>query len=135
MILDLTLSELFDQPIDEVWAALTDPVTLAKWLMPNDFEPRVGKRFTMTRADPGWRGVVSCAVLELEAPRRMVWSWFTGDEPDGRPSRVVFELSAEGRGTRLVIHHYGSADDRTGELVRGRWPEKLANLRAFLFGT
>jgi uncharacterized protein YndB with AHSA1/START domain len=30
------------QPREQVWRALTDSVTLAAWMYPNDFEPRVG---------------------------------------------------------------------------------------------
>jgi uncharacterized protein YndB with AHSA1/START domain len=62
-------------PPQKVWRALTDPGLLASWLMPNDFEPRVGHRFTF-RTDPvpahGFDGIVRCEVLELvlgRAPR------------------------------------------------------------------
>ena len=41
----------FPHPPEKVWRALTDPQLLAAWLMPNDFEPRVGHRFTF-RTDP-----------------------------------------------------------------------------------
>ncbi len=34
----------YPHPRDKVWAALTTPEALAEWLMPNDFEPVVGKR-------------------------------------------------------------------------------------------
>jgi uncharacterized protein YndB with AHSA1/START domain len=33
-------------PREQVWAALVDPKALGLWLMPNDFEPRVGHAFT-----------------------------------------------------------------------------------------
>ncbi|HIM47153.1 MAG TPA: SRPBCC domain-containing protein [Alphaproteobacteria bacterium] len=62
-------------PIEKVWTALTDREHLAAWLMRNDFEPRVGKAFTLHGVPmPGWRGWENCEVLELKAPRRMVWS-------------------------------------------------------------
>jgi uncharacterized protein YndB with AHSA1/START domain len=32
-------------PPEDVWAALTDPQALAEWLMPNNFEPVVGRKF------------------------------------------------------------------------------------------
>ena len=41
----------FPHPPEKVWRALIDPELLASWLMPNDFEPRVGHRFTF-RTDP-----------------------------------------------------------------------------------
>ena len=42
MRLDLQFDEFFDRPADVVWRAITDPVLLGRWLMENDFEPRVG---------------------------------------------------------------------------------------------
>ena len=41
----------FPHPPDKVWRALTDPELLGAWLMPNDFQARVGHRFTF-RTDP-----------------------------------------------------------------------------------
>ena len=37
---------LFPQTPEQVWQAITDRATLAEWMYPNDFEPRVGHRFT-----------------------------------------------------------------------------------------
>ena len=37
---------LIPQPREQVWRALTDSATLAEWMFPNDFEPRVGHHFT-----------------------------------------------------------------------------------------
>ncbi|MEQ4718480.1 SRPBCC domain-containing protein [Nonomuraea sp. B19D2] len=31
-----------------MWRALTEPELVARWLMPNDFKPQVGHRFTFT---------------------------------------------------------------------------------------
>jgi uncharacterized protein YndB with AHSA1/START domain len=132
MKLDVAIEERFEEPIDEVWQAITDPAVIARWLMDNDFEARVGKRFTLRRASDVWTGVIRCEVLELAPPHRMVWSWAAGDEPEGRPSRVVFELRAEGTGTVLTLRHTGDADDRTGDLFARRWPVKLAELSALL---
>ena len=32
-------------PPEKVWRALTDPRLVAEWLMENDFEPTVGRKF------------------------------------------------------------------------------------------
>ncbi len=37
----------YPEPPEWVWRALIDPQELAAWLMPNDFLPVVGHRFTM----------------------------------------------------------------------------------------
>jgi len=133
MRLDVNLSEKFEQPIEEVWRAITDRRTLALWLMENDFEPRVGARFTLRRADPlpAWRGWVECEVLELEAPTRMTWSWSDGAEA-GAPTRVVFELRSEGTGTRLTLRHVGQALDEVARMITDRWPLRLQALAALM---
>jgi len=100
--------------------------------MPNDFEPHLGKRFKLRRVSDQWSGVVECELLELVAPHRMVWSWFMGDEPNGIPSRVVFELRVEGSATLLTLTHVGDAADPTGALVRDRWPLRLADMHLLL---
>jgi uncharacterized protein YndB with AHSA1/START domain len=132
VILDLSFDEHFDQPIEEVWRAITDRALLARWLMENDFEPRIGGRFTMDCGQVGaWDGIVHVEVLELDPPHRMVWSWSDGVGTGG-PSRVWFELRREGSGTRLTLRHTGPSDDEQGRRVDSGWPVKLASLRAEL---
>jgi uncharacterized protein YndB with AHSA1/START domain len=90
-----------------VWQALTDPAKLAVWLMPNDFEPTVGHRFTF-RTDPvpqgGFDGVVSCEVLEIDPQRLLRISWAGGPT---MKTTVTWRLHPEGRGTRLFLDHEG----------------------------
>jgi uncharacterized protein YndB with AHSA1/START domain len=133
MTLDLTFTERFGAPIESVWLAITDRQLLALWLMENDFEPRLGARFALRRADPmpGWRGWVECEVIELEPPTRMVWSWSDGAS-DEMKSRVIFELQQDGTGTRLTLRHIGDADDAMARMIRERWPIKLQALTTSL---
>jgi uncharacterized protein YndB with AHSA1/START domain len=102
--------EFLAHPPERVWRALTDPAMLGEWLMPNDFEPRVGHRFTF-RTQPieaaGFDGVVTCEVLEIDPPRRLRISWRGGPGVD---TTVTWELAAEGRGTRLFLTHDGFDD-------------------------
>jgi len=125
--LRVDLDQFIGSPPHEVWKALTDPALLARWLMPNDFEPRVGKRFTFVPDCPtAWEGNVACVVLELVPNERMVWRWQTSGME--RPTRVVFELSASGSGTRLRLHHSGEADEAVARDLGGGWPRKLESL-------
>jgi uncharacterized protein YndB with AHSA1/START domain len=72
--------------------------------MPNDFEARVGHRFTMrTKPAPGFDGIVQCELLALEPPRRLAYSWKGG----GIDTVVSYELAAEGGNTRLVMEQSG----------------------------
>jgi uncharacterized protein YndB with AHSA1/START domain len=126
--LDVDLDEYLESPPQEVWKALTDPVLLARWLMPNDFEPWVGTRFTFVPDCPtSWEGNVACEVLEVVPGRRMVWSWQTKSMES--PSRVIFELSPSGAGTRLRLRHTGEADEPIVRDLKGGWPGKVASLR------
>ena len=99
---------LIPQPREQGWRALTNSATLAVWMYPNDFEPRVGHHFTF-RVPPnpktGFAGVVvSCEVLECEPPSLLTYSWAGGAIAD---TRVSFRIEPDGDGTRLVFEHSG----------------------------
>jgi uncharacterized protein YndB with AHSA1/START domain len=120
-----------------VWKALTDPVMLAKWLMPNDFQPVVGHRFTF-RTDPrpnaGFDGVVHCQVLVAEPERLLRFTWRGGS----LDTTVTWTLEPEGRGTRLFLEHDGFDPDdpihqRTRRILGNGWRSNvMAALRTAL---
>lgn len=123
---------MFAQPIDVVWRAVTDRRILSRWLMDNDFKPRVGHKFTLR--DPPtstWHGWVECEVLELEAPRQMVWSWNSGIEGE-TTTRLTFELHPDGHGTRLTLCHSGEALPAQGESLHAGWARKIVVLSRVL---
>jgi uncharacterized protein YndB with AHSA1/START domain len=39
---------LISVPVAKAWEHLTNSEKVAGWFLPNDFEPKVGKRFTLT---------------------------------------------------------------------------------------
>jgi len=100
----------FPQPPDRVWQAITDTATLAQWMFPNDFQPRVGHRFTFqVPGNPklNFDGLtVRCQVLECDPPTRLVFSWSAGGAVEN--TRVTFRLepTTDG-GTRLHFDHAG----------------------------
>jgi uncharacterized protein YndB with AHSA1/START domain len=97
------------QPRETVWRAITERETLAEWMFPNDFEPRVGHRFTFqVPGNPkvNFDGLtVHCEVLECEAPRKLVFSWSAGGAVEN--TQVSFRLEKDGDGTRLFFEHSG----------------------------
>ena len=99
---------LIPQPREQVWRALTDSATLAEWMFPNDFEPRVGHQFTF-RVPPNPRMVdglvVRCEVLECEPPDRLAFSWSAGGPVEN--TRVSYRLEPDSDATRLVFEHSG----------------------------
>jgi uncharacterized protein YndB with AHSA1/START domain len=134
------VDQFLAHPPARVWRALTDPAVLARWLMPNDFEPVVGHRFTFRtepRPEAGFDGVAHCEVLEIEPERLLRISWRGG----ALDTTVTWRLVAEGRGTRLLLEHDGfEPDDPAQQLARrimgGGWRSHLlARLEAELDST
>jgi uncharacterized protein YndB with AHSA1/START domain len=95
-------------PPAKVWRALTEPALLASWLMENDFAPVVGHRFTFKSHPIGdWDGTVRCEVLEVEAPKRLVYSWRGGSGAREINTVVRWTLQVTARGTHLSLEHSG----------------------------
>jgi uncharacterized protein YndB with AHSA1/START domain len=100
----LVFEVVYPHPPAKVWASLTSSADIAKWMMQNDFEPVVGRKFQLRdKPSLGWSGVTDCEVLELDAPRRMVWAWRSGRVD----TTVTFELEPVPGGTRLRLAHDG----------------------------
>ena len=82
---------LIPQPREQVWRAITDSATLAEWMFPNDFEPRVGHHFTFQvppNPKVNFDGlIVHCEVLECEPPRdnAVARTRAAGSRSRGRP--------------------------------------------------
>jgi uncharacterized protein YndB with AHSA1/START domain len=99
----------FPQPPEQVWEAITDSATLAEWMFPNDFEPRVGHHFTFhvpPNPKMNFEGLtVRCEVLECDPPRTLIFSWSAGGPVEN--TQVSFRLEEDGEGTRLYFSHAG----------------------------
>ncbi|GGO71461.1 SRPBCC family protein [Nonomuraea cavernae] len=115
----IRLDQFLAHPPAKVWRALTDSGLLTRWLMPNDFRPEVGHRFTFTtqpKKQVGFDGIVHCQVLELEPEKLLRISWSDGKSADWT---VTWRLEPEGRGTRLFLDHEGfDPDDELQQLSR-----------------
>jgi uncharacterized protein YndB with AHSA1/START domain len=113
VVRDIIVEDVLPHPPERVWQALTAAELIGRWLMPSDFEPVVGKRFTFTTRPMGtWDGVVQCEVLEVVPLRRLVYSWAGGSDDNAKygtrlDSVVTWTLQPEGNGTRLRMVHSG----------------------------
>ena len=91
----------------KVWRALTDPVLLAEWLLPNidlKLEPGAAFKFK-TQPFPDWDGTVNCRMLEIEPQRKLSYTWVVGEmEID---TVVTFTLTPTASGTRLSLEQSG----------------------------
>jgi uncharacterized protein YndB with AHSA1/START domain len=99
------------QSPERVWKALTTPEQIARWLMPNDFVPKLGHKFTFKREPMPqlkFDGISHCEVIELDPPAKLAYTFVGG------PLNTVirFRLEPEGQGTHLYFEHSGfDADD------------------------
>lgn len=130
MSTEIRTDAFLPHPPEQVWRALTDPGLIASWLMPTDFQPRVGHRFTF-RTEPvpahGFDGIVHCEVLELVPLELLRISWVGG----GIDTTVTWRLVPEGAGTRLFLDHEGFDPGDPGQqaalrVLGGGWRGHLA---------
>lgn len=103
----LSLEFDLEHPPDRVWRALTDPALLAEWLLPVfGFRLEPGAAFTFqTQPYPGWDGTVKCRLVEIDAPRKLSYTWVVGDMELETP--VTFTLTPTASGTRLTLVQSG----------------------------
>ena len=90
---------------EKVWRALTDPALLEEWLLPVvgfALEPEAAFTF-QAPPQPGWDGVVSCRLLEVEPQRKLRYTWVVDD----MNTVVTFTLTPTASGTRLSILQSG----------------------------
>lgn len=105
---EIRRSVLLRAPIALVWDYLTQADKIALWLMPNDFEPVSGHNFTM-QCDPamGSGSQIQAEVLEIDPPRRLVYSWLIEIPP--LETVLSIDLTEDDAGTRLDLVHSGWA--------------------------
>lgn len=124
------VKEIFiDAPPEAVFPFLIDPSLLVQWLGEvAELEPRAGGLF---RVDVNRRDVVRGQYLEVDPPRRVIFSW-GWDRPDSSTppgsSIVEITLMAEGAGTRVRLIHRDLPDDVRRDHSLG-WDHYLERLR------
>ncbi|HEX4156763.1 MAG TPA: SRPBCC domain-containing protein [Acidobacteriaceae bacterium] len=100
----VVIERTFLHPPEKLWRALTEGPLLAQWLMNNDFEPVVGRRFQL-RHDPvpNWSGIIDCEVLLIDPLQRLSYTWSTM----GQDTVVLFTLTPADGGTHLRVEQSG----------------------------
>ena len=93
---------LIAAPPARVWEHLTNSTKLAGWFLPNDFEPKPGKRFTL---NCNVNGRIACVVKELVPGRKLVYSF----KPESLPFETLVSVALEEAAgcTRLTLVHSG----------------------------
>jgi len=123
---ELRLTRYYRASPSEVWAALTDAASIARWLAPVgdvDLAPNGGFE---VRCDD--RGLLIARVRAFEIERLLELDWTV---PGEKPSVVRFELRADGDGTVLALDHR-LVGARVGMRAMGIWEGHLTRLDALL---
>jgi uncharacterized protein YndB with AHSA1/START domain len=113
-------------PPEKIWRALTQPHLIEEWLMKNDFQPVVDRRFNL-RGD--WGGV-DCKVLAIEPNKTLSYTW----DAMGLESVVTWTLTATDTGTHLRMEQSGFRPDQQKAYQGAKygWQKFLGNLEQIL---
>ncbi|HEX7019404.1 MAG TPA: SRPBCC domain-containing protein [Gemmatimonadaceae bacterium] len=115
----------FDLPHspEKVWRALTEPALLAEWLLPViGFRLEPGAEFTFkTQPYPGWDGTVNCRFVEIEAYRKLRYTWTV----PFLDTVVTFTLTPTPSGTRLTLVQSGFKPDQKKNFGGARYGWKM----------
>jgi uncharacterized protein YndB with AHSA1/START domain len=136
-IRSLVIEREMPHPPEKVWRALTERALIERWLMKNDFQPKVGHRFTF-RATPvaHWNGVTDCELLVLEPIKRLSYSWnSSGDEAaNGLKTVVAWTLTPTNGGTLLRMEQSGfrPAQERNYQGAMYGWQKFINGLEELL---
>ncbi|GAY15343.1 metalloregulator ArsR/SmtB family transcription factor [Mycobacterium sp. shizuoka-1] len=119
---------------EQVWHALTDADLTAKfWGHAQVSDWQVGSRAEHVRTDGSGIVDVAGTVMEVDAPRRLVFGFGEpSDDPTAETSIVTFDIEPYRDIVKLTVTHtnFQSPEDR--ESVGQGWPTVFANLKTLL---
>jgi uncharacterized protein YndB with AHSA1/START domain len=129
----VVIERVFQHPPEKLWRALTESPLIAQWLLQNDFEPAVGRKFQFRNEPvPNWDGVIDCEVLVVDPLKRLSYTWSTM----GLDSLVLFILTPSENGTHLRMEHSGFRPDHQQAYGGAKygWQRFFDNLERVLGG-
>lgn len=102
-------------PPEDIYNALTNPVTLQLWTgEPAVMEAIPGTEFSL------WDGSITGLNLEFEPGKKLVQRWDFGDQAE--PSVVTITLHPKGKGSSVELVHTNIPDGEFASISRG-WNE------------
>jgi uncharacterized protein YndB with AHSA1/START domain len=129
----LVIERELPHPPEKIWRALTQSSLIEAWLMKNDFQPVVGRRFDFRSTPvPNWDGVIDGEVLVVEPNSRLSYSWGTM----GMESVVAWTLTPTKGGTHVRMEQSGfrSEQDANYKGARHGWTKFMGNLERVVGG-
>lgn len=109
----LTVRRVVPAPRERVFAAWTTPEALKRWSAPGDrtnptveVDLRVGGRYRIDMAAPnGATHRVVGTYVEIDPPRRLVYTWFWETNPTLGEMLITVEFLPHGEHTEVVLVH------------------------------
>src|SRR5215208_5876959 len=110
----LEVRRTFSAPREKVFRAWTDPTQVSRWSPPGDYDPapttidlREGGTYRWgvtpkAGGEPFWS---VGTFLEIDAPKKLVYTWRWSNAPDSPETVVTVEFHERGAGTELVLRH------------------------------
>jgi uncharacterized protein YndB with AHSA1/START domain len=136
------VTQQFTAPAERVFDAWLDPNSIGRWMFGPTvrdeqivrlgLEPRVGGKFSfVVRRQQNEVDHVG-EYLEIDRPKRLVFTWATRDSlPD--TSRIVVEIVPAGKGCTLTLtHEMGAAWKDFVDRAAGSWRLMLGKLAELL---
>jgi len=106
-------------PVDDVWAALTEPDRMARWIGTYEGERAVGGTGTFTMTHEEQPVGEPMRIVECDPPRRLVVEWV---QQDTDAWRVDLDLTTEGDRTVLrFVQVFGADADVTDFALGWHW--------------
>ena len=116
-----------DAAPETVFPYLVEPDLLTKWIGEESWnEPQPGGLFRLRFP----RNIVRGEFVEVDAPRRAVYTWGLEEEEEGRSmpagsTTVEFDLADQNGGTLVRLRHSGLPSDREVEEHTAGWDHFL----------
>ena len=104
----VVMEKEFAHAPEKVWRALTESDLIAQWLVANDFQLVVGRRFQLRlEPRPQWDGVIQSEVLVSEPCERLAYRW----DALGIETVVTWTLTRTAGGTLVRMEQSGFGAD------------------------
>jgi uncharacterized protein YndB with AHSA1/START domain len=104
----LTISQVYDTDVDDLWDACTNPERIPRWFLPVSGELKVGGKYQL-------EGNAGGTVERCDPPKSFAATW----EMNGGVSWIEIRLTSEGDGTRFELEHVAHVDDHWEEYGPG----------------
>jgi uncharacterized protein YndB with AHSA1/START domain len=124
---------------EKIWRALTQAPLIEAWLMKNDFQPVVSRKFNFRATPiPHWNGVTDCEVLIVEPNRRLAYSWNASgaEAANGLKTIVTWTLTPTANGVMVRMEQQGfrPEDENNYRGANYGWQRYLAGLEQAIAG-